>query len=77
MRQLARRLRHLFAREDPHDFAVEPSLVPYVERPVRSPVPQPGVVLCFRDGTAAALDPRDPRAGALQTLAARLREPHT
>ena len=75
MRRFTRRLYRLLARDEPDDLAVEPALVPYVERPVQPP--GPAVVLWFRDGTAAALDPRDPRSGALQILASRLREPYT
>ena len=50
----------------------EPVLLPYAgpERPVEV---ETSVVLCFRDGTAAALDPLGPHAAALQTLAVRLR----
>ncbi len=77
MRQLVRRLRRVLARDRADDASVGPVLVPYADLPVEPSVPQPAVVLWFRDGTAAALDPRDPRATALQTLAVRLREPHT
>jgi hypothetical protein len=51
---------------------IAPAAAPPV--PEAPALPETSVVLCFRDGSAAALDPAGPHAAALLTLAARLRE---